>query len=252
MKLTILGSGTCVPYINRGSSGYAIETPESKILFDCGSGSTWKLAHAGISYLDIDHIFFSHLHPDHTGDMIPFLFATKYAYWSPYGDKREKPLGLWGGEGFEIFFSSLKRAFNEWIVPDGLTVTELKPGSYEIGDFTITAVSAPHIESSLAYRIDAGGKSIVYSGDTDYSESLIQLSEDADLLIIECALPDKHKWNGHLTPSDVIKIVNSCSAKKIVVTHIYPVSDESGVVETIRQNVDTEVIEAQDMLEIEV
>lgn len=252
MKLTILGSGTCVPYINRGSSGYAIETSGSKLLFDCGSGSTWKLARADINYLEIDHVFFSHLHPDHTGDMISFLFATKYAYWSPYGDKREKPLSLWGGEGFEEFFSTLKRAFNEWIVPDGLTVTELKPGSLDIGDFTITAVKTPHIESSLAYRIDAEGKSIVYSGDTDYSESLIQLSDNADLLIIECALPDEHKWNGHLTPSDVIKIVNACSAKKIVVTHLYPVSDVKRVVEIIRENVDPEVIEAEDLLEIEV
>ena len=65
-------------------------------------------------------------------------------------------------------------------------------------------------------------------------------------------MPDEHKWQGHLTPSDVIKIVNACGAKKIVVTHLYPVSDEERVVEIIRQNVDAEVIEAHDLLEIEV
>ena len=77
MKLTILGSGTCVPYANRGSSVYVVELSNSKILLDCGIGSAWKLAGLGINYLMIDHIFLSHLHPEHTGDSVPLLFATR-------------------------------------------------------------------------------------------------------------------------------------------------------------------------------
>ena len=79
MKLTILGSGTCIPYSRRGPSGYCLRLRESSLMLDCGSGSSSKLAAAGINYLDIDHIFFSHLHPDHTGDLVPFLFGTKYS-----------------------------------------------------------------------------------------------------------------------------------------------------------------------------
>lgn len=79
MKLTILGSGTCVPYARRGSSGYAIELEGASMLLDCGSGATRSLARAGINYLGIDCLFLSHFHPDHTGDLVPFLFATKYA-----------------------------------------------------------------------------------------------------------------------------------------------------------------------------
>lgn len=252
MKLTILGSGTCVPYVHRGSSGYVLETGGSKLLFDCGSGSTWKLAHAGISYMKIDHIFFSHLHPDHTGDITAFLFATKYSYWSPYGEQRDKPLCLWGGQGFGEFFGNLKRAYKDWIVPEGLKVTEIKPGTFDTGDLRVTTVNTPHIDSSLAYRIECEGKSIVYSGDTDYSEELIELSYNVDLLIIECALPDEHKRKGHLTPKEVVKITNACGAKRIVVTHLYPVSDEEKVVEQIRKNIKAEVIEAHDLLEIEV
>jgi len=90
MKLTILGSGTCIPNKKRGSSGYLLETSVSKMLLDCGSGTTWKLEQIGINYLEIDHIFFSHIHPDHTGDLVPFLFATKYSH----NKKREKPLFL--------------------------------------------------------------------------------------------------------------------------------------------------------------
>jgi ribonuclease BN (tRNA processing enzyme) len=230
-----------------------LELSNSKILLDCGSGSTWKLAGLGINYLMIDHLFLSHLHPDHTGDLVPFLFATKYAYGSPYGSYREKPLYLWGGEGFLNFFNTLREAYKDWIVPEALNVDELEESTKEFNDFTLTSVRTPHIESSMAYRIEEGGKSIVYSGDTDYSESFIELSTDTDVLLIECALAsDESKLEGHLTPSKVIEIVNKSKAKKVVVTHLYPRCDQEKVVETIRANVGVEVIEAQDLLEIEI
>lgn len=253
MRLHILGSGTCVPYDKRGSSGYALELSGQKLLLDCGSGTTWKLAKAGINYLDIDHIFLSHLHPDHTGDLVPFLFATKYAYGSPYGSKRENPLCLWGGEGLDNFFEALKAVYNEWIVPETLSIGELQEGTKQFDGFSTTSTHTPHMDGSLAYRIEEKGKSIVYSGDTDYSESLIELAGDADLLIIECSLPDDDsKREGHLTPGEVIKIANKSRAKKVVVTHLYPVCDEVGVVEKIRKNVRAEVIGAEDFLRMDI
>jgi len=253
MKLTVLGSGTCVPYVKRGSSGYALEVAGSTILLDCGSGSMAKLARVGINYLGIDHIFLSHIHPDHTGDLVPFLFATRYAHGSPYGTKREKPLTLWGGEGFLSFFEALKSAFNEWIVPDTLTVKKFDGNEQALDGFKISAVHTPHIDSSLAYRIEGDGKSIVYSGDTDYSEELIELAKDADILVIECSLPDdESKTKGHLTPGEVIDTVNKSGVKKAVITHLYPVCDEAGVVDKIRRGVRAQVIEARDLLTIDI
>jgi ribonuclease BN (tRNA processing enzyme) len=242
-----------VPDKERGSSGYALDLPEARMLLDCGSGTTWKLAGAGISYLDIDHIFLSHLHPDHTGDLVPFLFATKYAFGSPYGSRREKPLKIWGGPGFVKFFEALKNAYGDWILPEGLSVDEIGEGTRDFGGFSLTAARVPHIESSLAFRIDAGGKSIVYSGDTDYSEALIELARGADALVIECALPDeKLKRSGHLTPGEVIEIANRSESKRIIVTHLYPACDEMKAVERIRKAVGAEVIEARDLLQIEI
>ncbi len=242
-----------MPYTQRGSSGYILELSDTKILLDCGSGSTWKLAELGINYLLIDHIFLSHLHPDHTGDLVPFLFATKYAYGSPYGSYREKPLYLWGGEGFINFFNTLSVAYKDWIVPDTLNIDELDESTKKFNDFTLASIRTPHIESSIAYRIEADGKSLVYSGDTDYSESFIEFSTDVDVLLIECALAsNKLKLEGHLTPSEVIDIVNISKAKKVIVTHLYPRCDEEKVVETIRANVGVEVIEAKDLLVMEI
>lgn len=249
MKLTILGSGTCIPNANRGSSGYLIETPKSKILLDCGAGTTWKLEKIGVNYLEIDHIFISHLHPDHTGDLVPFLFGTKYS-----GNKtREKPLFIWGGKGFIKFFEALKKVYGTWIVPKDLVVDEIRGGSETFQDFKLVSAKVPHTENSHAYKITAEEKSIVYSGDTDYSESLINLAAKCDLLIIECALAnDDSKRKGHLTPNEVIKTITEAQPKKVVVTHFYPECDEEKVVETIKANVDIEVIEAQDLLELDI
>ncbi|HWP92060.1 MAG TPA: MBL fold metallo-hydrolase [Thermodesulfobacteriota bacterium] len=249
MKLYILGSGTCVPYERRGSSGYALRLPKSTLLLDCGNGTTWKLEKAGINYLDIDHIFLSHFHPDHTADLIPFLFATKYTQSS----QRVKQLHIWGAEGFLNFFSALKEAYNGWITPDCLNVSEIKEGAIEFRDFRVIVRKTVHIESSLAYRIESEGKSLVYSGDTDYSESLIELAKGADALILECSAPDqKSKVKGHLTPDEVTKIANEARVKRLIITHLYPVCDENKVIEKIRRKTAVETILAEDLMEIKI
>ncbi|HML95535.1 MAG TPA: MBL fold metallo-hydrolase [Thermodesulfobacteriota bacterium] len=253
MRLTILGSGTCVPYARRGSSGYAVELPGAKIVLDCGSGSTKRLAEAGINYLDVDYLFLSHLHPDHTGDLAAFLFATKYAYGSPWGDTREKLLHLRGGPGFLGFLEALRGVYGDWISPEPLDPGELVEGVYEFGGFTLTAVKTPHINSSLAYRIDHAGKSLVYSGDTEYSEPLIELARGADVLIVECALPlDGMKRKGHMTPGDVVDTINRSGAKRTVITHLYPACDREDAVGRIAEAVRAEVIGAEDLLSIDV
>lgn len=247
MKIHILGSGTCVPNVRRGSSGYALELAKSKILLDCGNGTTWKLGKAGIDYLSIDHIFITHFHPDHTADLIPFLFATKYPRLNR---RRETPIYIWGPKGFTGFYESLKAVYNDWIAPDKLIVKEVGPEPLILDDFLLTAGNTFHTDNSLAYRIESGGKSVVYSGDTGYSESLIELAKDTDLLIIECSLPDDLKFENHLSPAEVGKIGKASRAKKIVLTHLYPECDEIDVVGQVSEHVDAEVILAEDLMQI--
>ena len=119
-------------------------------------------------------------------------------------------------------------------------------------DFTLISGKTLHIDSSLAYRIESEGKSIVYSGDTDYSESLVELARDADCLIIECSMPDKLKVKGHLTPTEVSKIANKSKAKRLIISHLYPICDELDVIKVIREQVDAETILAEDLLEVEI
>ena len=238
MQIYILGSGTCIPHSKRGSSGYFIST---------GNGTTWKLEKLGINYLEIDHIFITHLHPDHNSDLIPLLFATKY----PVEDIRTKPLNIWGPRGFKDFFYQLAKPFNGWIEPQCLEIKELEADYYELEDFYFYCIKTPHTENSLAFKIKSQGKTLVYSGDTDFFEPLVDFSRDCNLLLVECSLPDKHKAKGHMTPSEVIKLVNQSNPKKTVLTHLYPVSDEFDLVEQIKNNTDSDVVAAEDLMKIE-
>ena len=248
MKIQILGSGTCIPSIRRGSSSYLISLDSNNILFDCGNGTTWKLEKIGVSYLDIDYIFITHFHPDHNADLIPFLFATKH----PAGSPRTKPLHVWGPEGFKNFFNSLKHVYNEWIEPQCLEVNEFGGEDKVFDDFNLSCLSTPHTDNSLAYKLESDKKTVVYSGDTDYTDSFIDFASGSDLLIIECSFPDRLKKPGHLTPSDVIKIANLSKPKRLVLTHMYPVCDEENIYDLINDSTDCEVLLGEDFLQIDV
>ena len=78
MKVTILGSGTAVPSLERNSSGVLVQEEGINTLVDFGYGTLKQLLHLGITYHEIDRIFFTHNHPDHMCDLIPFMFGARY------------------------------------------------------------------------------------------------------------------------------------------------------------------------------
>ncbi|HUV51176.1 MAG TPA: ribonuclease Z [Anaerolineae bacterium] len=251
--MTILGSGTCVPSLKRSSCSVLMETGGTKLLFDCGPGTMRRLLEAGTKIFDISFIFFSHLHPDHTGELVSFLFATKY----PEIERRQKPLTIVAGSGFSEFYTRLKNVYGEWI--------ELKPGllnivemdnkakdSIDFGDFTVKSIPVEHSDESIAYRITgSGGKSVVYSGDTDFSDNLVTLAKNADILICESALPDELKVAGHLTPSLAGRIARQANVKKLVLTHFYPECDQVDIEKQCRKTWPGPLILAEDMMKIE-
>ena len=248
MEIQILGSGTCIPSARRGSSGYVITIGSKKVLFDCGNGVTWKLERSGVNYMDIDHVFITHLHPDHNADLIPFLFATKY----PASEKRSKKLTIWGPPGFYDFIKSIQAIYKDWLNPENTEYFELVNESYKFGDFNFSIIKTGHTENSLAFKLESGGKSIVYSGDMDFFEQFIDFARGCDLLLIECSLPDNLKRKGHLTPSDIIKISNLVDPKILVLTHMYPVCDDLNIVEQIEKETEARVILGEDFLNISI
>ena len=254
ITVTILGSGTCVPSLKRSSCSIFLQIDSTKLLFDSGPGTMRRLLETGTTIFDLNYIFYSHFHPDHTAELVPMIFATKY----PDSNLRKTPLTIVAGRGFENFFSGLKSVYGQWIepAPGMLKTMELANNSrdsHQFKDFTVESAPVEHNEESIAYRITSvGGYSVVYSGDTDYSENLIALAKKADLLICESALPDDKGVKGHLTPSLAGAIATRAEVGKLVLTHFYPECDRVDIEQECRKSYSGALVLAEDLMRIEV
>ncbi|MBT7890777.1 MAG: hypothetical protein HN580_17300 [Deltaproteobacteria bacterium] len=108
-----------------------------------------------------------------------------------------------------------------------------------------------HKPESLAYRLtDKAGFSVVYSGDTDFCEPLIDLSRKTDILICESAFPDGKKVSGHLTPSIAGEIAAKARVRKLVLTHFYPVCDDFDIKAQCRNTFTGPLVLAEDLLNL--
>lgn len=229
-----------------------METGDARILFDLGPGTMHRLLEKGTEIFEITHIFLSHFHPDHSGELVPFLFATKY----PDISRRKTPLTLAGGRGILAFLDGLLRVYGNWIdLPAALfQVIEFdtaEPDGREFESFRVDTVPTTHNPESIAFRVTgAGGRSAVYSGDTDFSEDLVRLAHRTDLLICEAAMPDAMKLERHLTPSLAGEIARRASAKRLMLTHFYPPCDAVDIRGQCRETFSGPLLLAEDLMEV--
>ncbi|HEX5700877.1 MAG TPA: MBL fold metallo-hydrolase, partial [Rubrobacter sp.] len=100
--------------------------------------------------------------------------------------------------------------------------------------------------------LDAGGGAFVYTGDTEYSRSLVGLARGADTLLIECSFPDETPVPGHLSPLGVARIASEAGVRRVVLTHIYPAADELDLVTEVEGGFEGEILVAEDGTELEV
>lgn len=253
IHVTILGSGTIVPSLHRSSCSVLMETGGVKLLFDSGPGTMRRLLRADTTIFDISSVFYSHLHPDHTGELVPLIFALKY----PDSSQRKMPLNIIAGKGFSDFFAGLEKVYGDWIrlAPGMMRIMErdiTKRDEFDIDGICVTSMPVDHMDISLAYRITGRtGASVVYSGDTGYCETLVDLAMNADLLICECSFPDGLEVPGHLTPSLAGKIAQRAQVKKMVLTHFYPECDKVDIVRECRKTYSGDVVIAEDLMRFE-
>ncbi|GAG98641.1 unnamed protein product, partial [marine sediment metagenome] len=120
-------------------------------------------------------------------------------------------------------------------------------------DFKVDTAPVAHNEESIAYRItSADGQSAVYTGDTDYAETITELAENADLLICESAFPDKFKEKGHLTPSLAGDLATRAGVRKLVLTHLYPECDKEDIAAECRKTYSGPLVLAEDLMELKI
>ncbi len=191
IKVTLLGTGTPFPNAERFGSAILVEAGGEKLLFDCGRGAVIRLSQAGAPANGVDALFLTHLHSDHIVG-IPDLWLTGWFLG------RDHPLRIWGPPGTREMIEHLSQAYqfdvqtrehtSENLPPKGAEIDakEIEQGEvYVHGPLRVSAVLVDHgpVKPAFGYRVDYSGHALVISGDTKFSQNLVDFSKGADCLI---------------------------------------------------------------------
>jgi ribonuclease BN (tRNA processing enzyme) len=255
--------------MERGPACHLVQVGALRILLDLGSGSLRTLARLDEPIGSLFAVGVSHRHIDHVADLLPLLFALRYAP----GERRSAPLELFGYPGLRADLEKLAQTFGDWVLDPGfkLCVHDLPPGeSLRLGAgrdrIQVESHRVVHTPEAVAFRLavvsgegeaEASRAVIAYSGDSGPAESLVGLARGADLFVCECAFPDGEGVPIHLTPSDLLAVCAAAGPRRVVATHFYPVWDERGVgrlwAEALaKSGVKVDLVPAHDGLMIEI
>ena len=222
MKVQFLGSGDAFGSGGRFNTCFLVEGASGAFLIDCGASSLIAMRKFGVDPNRIHTVLASHLHGDHFGGL-PFLLLDAQFY-----SRRATPLTLVGPPGFrdrlmqamEVFFpgsSKTERKFvtdiREIAVDETVTVNGVTVTPYLVDH----ACGAP----PFALRIECEGRVIAYTGDTEWTDNLIAVGRDADLLIAE-ALFFERKIKFHLDYATLRANLDRIGAKRVILTHMGP------------------------------
>ncbi|WP_333649423.1 MBL fold metallo-hydrolase [Candidatus Binatus sp.] len=221
VTVTLLGTGDAFASFGRSQSGYLIDAPGGRILMEAGPGLLPALKSNGVGPDSFDLLLISHLHGDHFGGL-PFLILD-YMWETP----RKKVLTIAGPVKLEertwLLMRTMFPHFELDKVKRKLKFVVLEPGSStRLGKFKVRAIRSPHTKPdiSLSLRIDGGGKSIVFSGDSGWNDELVELSAGADLFLCECTYYESAHLTFHLNYPLLAANRDKFKVRRMVLTHL--------------------------------
>ena len=220
VQLQFIGSGDAFGSGGRFNTCFMVSGARSRFLIDCGASSLVALKRFSVDPNSLDAILISHLHGDHFGGLPFFLLDAQFV------SRRRRPLLIAGPPGLERRLAEAQECFfpgssaNRWRFD--LTVEEFAVGQrWQRLDLAVLPVEVSHCAGapSLALRIECDGKVIAYSGDTEWTESLIPAARDADLFIAEAYFYDK-KGRYHLDYKSLTAHLDRIRPKRLILTHM--------------------------------
>ena len=221
MRLTVLGCSGTFPSPDSPCSGYLVELDGVRLVLDLGNGALGQLQRS-CDLLEVDAVCISHLHADHCLDLVAYSYARRY---HPRG--APPPLPVHGPPGLQDRILRSYEAPPQDGLQDVYTFGELGPVPLHIGPFTVTNARVEHPVEAYALRVEAGGRSLVYSGDTARSDALVELARDCDLLLCEASWPSAPEPPPgiHLTGREAGEHATRAGARRLVLTHLMPYAD---------------------------
>jgi ribonuclease BN (tRNA processing enzyme) len=229
MKLTVVGCSGSYPGPDSPASCYLLEAEDPagrtwRILMDLGNGALGAL-HRYADPLSIDAVVLSHLHADHCLDLCGYYVMRKY---HPAGAQPRLPV-----YGPSDTANRMARAYD---LPEDPGMTEefdfrSFDGTVTIGPFTVEAIRVVHPVEAYGLRVGAGGASVAYTGDTAPCDALDRLAAGVDLLLAEASFRDgdDNPPEIHLTGTDGGELAARSGVGRLVITHIPPWFDKSGL-----------------------
>ena len=217
-KVVLLGTGTVHPSAERASAGLALFVDGRCLPIDLGRGVLQRLCEHGVDPLELDALHLTHWHPDHCCDLVPLLFALRYAAEPP----RRKPLSITAPPGFAAFLERLYAAWR-WLRPSDyeLIVREESQGESRFASATLRTALLSHGEMpNLGLRIDTKGRSLVYTGDSGPCDALLTLAKGAHILVAECSLVAGA--GVHMDPRALGRLATEAEVGELIVTHVFP------------------------------
>jgi ribonuclease Z len=262
IRVTLLGTGTPFPTAERFGSAILVEAAGKRLLFDSGRGVVIRLKQVGVSPKDVDGLFLTHLHSDHVVG-IPDLWLSGWFLG------RDKPLPVWGPSGTRSMAKHLLQAFSFDIrirqaAPEQLPVKGVEIDAKEVtqgeiyndGLSRVSAFVVDHgtVKPAFGYRVDSAGHSVVISGDTKFSQNLVDFARDADCLM---HVAWSAGWKNPTPPSkrsiasgeDAGRVFAIVKPKLGVVYHY---KDEEGLWDAIREEYKGPLVIAKDLMTINV
>ena len=219
MKVQFAGCGDAFGSGGRFNTCIHVEDGGRSILLDCGASSLLALKKAGIDRGAIDAILLTHFHADHFGG-IPFFILDQQL-----NVKRTRPLLIAGPPGLRDWYArAMAVAFpGERTLAFELDLHEVDIGTAQpLAGMQVTAIHVKHDDRAgpcLAYRIESEAKTLCYSGDTEWTDALIDAARGADLFICECYMYEKLR-KSHMTLTVLRQHLPAIGAKRVILTHL--------------------------------
>jgi ribonuclease BN (tRNA processing enzyme) len=241
VAVQVLGSGGPELQDKRASSSYLVwENGQARVLIDAGGGSALRFGESGAQISQLDVILFTHFHVDHSADF-PALIKSSWF------EDRKRPLPVYGPPGNDFMPSTTEfvsdffgekhgayRYLSELLVPGEQGSYKLQPHNvlanatpvavFRSSDLAISAVRVIHgAVPALAWRVEVGGKGIVFSGDTNgEGEGLVRLTMNADLFVAHNAVAEEAvgiERRLHMPPSVIGQIAEDAKVKQLALSH---------------------------------
>jgi ribonuclease BN (tRNA processing enzyme) len=221
MRLTVIGSGDAFNASGALHSCYVVEHAGGTLMLECGPGVLAGMKRLSMNTDLPDAVLVSHLHGDHFGGL-PFLFL-EYTFQNV----RTRPLVVAGPTTIEERVFRLYEALYQGMsqtrdVPFDLEFVALEPGSrFEVAGFRGEAFRVPHNAEpfSLAFRLEGVDATLVFSGDSGWTESFVEKTRDSDLFLCECCSIEPF-MDMHLSYSELLAHRNELGCRRMLLTHL--------------------------------